>query len=418
MSLAECISCGISSNLSLQNARVDIRKSKLDIKKSCSKLLPVVQGVVQITDYLKSPVNVTTGTLLGNDFPDNPTWQTIKTMQYTSNAGIQMTMPLYNQTVFAAISVAKTIDSIYNLSYEKAVEDLTMQICKVYYLAQTSKEILRLTDLNLSRMEKLCEITQALYCQGMVMEVDMNRVNIRSKMLESEKAVTNALYEQQLNLLRYLMNMEQNAPLEVVQMADTFIRADLGEMSYQLPEIKLAGKQKELILKKIDGVKAGFIPSLSLSGYAGGLGYFEKLSGFSDNWFGNCYIAVTLKVPIFEANSKNLQIKQYRNDVLRAENIIEMIRKRTEKDFADALLQMDKNMEIVDTQVECRRQAESVYFVTEEQYKEGVASMTSLLQDDMQFRNAQSACVQAVCQCKLAQLELLRLTGNLDKLLQ
>lgn len=57
-----------------------------------------------------------------------------------------------------------------------------------------------------------------------------------------------------------------------------------------------------------------------------------------------------------------------------------------------------------------------VYNVTEEQYKEGVSSMTALLQDEMQLRAAQAACVQAHCQCNLARLDLLRLAGQLEQL--
>ncbi len=54
--------------------------------------------------------------------------------------------------------------------------------------------------------------------------------------------------------------------------------------------------------------------------------------------------------------------------------------------------------------------------MTGERYKEGVASMTELLQDEMRLRNAQSACVQAHCMCDMARLELLKLSGALDEL--
>lgn len=80
MSLEEYIRQGIANNLSLANARIDINKSRNGISQNRVRLLPVINGVFQFTDYLKRPVNVTTGTLLGNDFPDDPTWQTIRSM--------------------------------------------------------------------------------------------------------------------------------------------------------------------------------------------------------------------------------------------------------------------------------------------------------------------------------------------------
>lgn len=110
MTLEECVRRGIANNLSLENARIDINKSRTGISQNRARMLPVINGVFQFTDYLKQPVNVTTGTLLGNDFPDNPTWQTIKSMQYNVNAGVQLNVPLYNQSIYASVDVAGTVE--------------------------------------------------------------------------------------------------------------------------------------------------------------------------------------------------------------------------------------------------------------------------------------------------------------------
>lgn len=71
MSLKECVALGIANNLTLDNARIGMQKGRTTLSQSRSRLLPTVIGTFQLTDYLKSPVNVTTGTVLGNDFPDD-----------------------------------------------------------------------------------------------------------------------------------------------------------------------------------------------------------------------------------------------------------------------------------------------------------------------------------------------------------
>ena len=422
MTLQECIRMGIANNLSLANARINIDKGRTGVSQNRSRLLPVINGIVQFTDYLKNPVNVTTGTLLGSDFPDSPTWQTIKTMQYNANAGIQLSMPLYNQTILTAIDVARTVEKISSLSYEKAVEDLTVQISKVYYMAQASQEQGRLTDENITRMEELCGITEALFMQGVVTEVDLNRVCINLQALRAQRDQSRTLHSQQLNMLRFLMDMDSETPLEVTRMTESMEYRHTSGVSGELPELRLAAQQKTLVEQRIKTVKASYLPTLSLTGYAGALGYQEKFHHFfntdaaTDNWFGNCYVGVSVRIPLFEANTRKLQIKQYRYDATQAANRVEQTRKQLKENYADATLQLDHNIEVLRTQTESRRQAEDVFNVTEEQYKEGVASMTALLQDEMQLRTAQAACVQALCQCRMAQLELLRLSGNLSQL--
>lgn len=422
MTLEECVRQGIAGNLSLVNARIDIDKSRTGISQNRARLLPTINGVFQFTDYLQRPVNVTTGTLLGTDFPDEAVWQTIRSMQYNVNAGVQLTVPLYNPTIYASIDVAKTVEGLSRLSYDKAVEDLTMQVGKVYYLAQSSLEQAALADENISRMRELCSITEALYDQGVVLEVDLNRVRINLQNLKTQRDQFAMLHEQQLNMLRFLLDLSPEAPIEVERMPQDIDSANIPEISYSLPELNMATMQRELIERKISATKAGYIPVVSLTGYAGGLGYQDKFTHFfhtkaaSQNWFGNCFIGLNVTIPIFDANSKKLQIRQHRHDAEQAANRAELLRDRVRTDYSNALLQLNHNIEVYHTQSQSYRQACDVYRVTEEQYREGVSSMTAILQDEMQLRTAQAARTRAQFMFNLAHLELLRLSGKLSLL--
>lgn len=423
LTLQACVEAGVANNLQVCNARMGIEKGQFGVQQSKARLLPIVNGSFQLTGYLKSPVNVTTGTLLGNDFPDNVTWQTIKSMPLNANAGIGAEVALYNQSLLAAIQVARTVEQLNTITYEKAVDDLTVQIGKVYYMAQALQEQERLASENVQRMQTLCNITQHLYEQGVVMEVDLNRVRINLKNLEAQHDQCNVLYCQQLNLLRLLIDWPSEKPLSVSQLTtlpDTLLPT--ANPYANLPEVRLASQQRQLAEQRIKMVKAGYLPSLSLSGYVGGLAYQEKLGNFfhtkaaTNNWFGNSFIALSLRVPLFDAKQKRLQIKQYKVDEQQALNNAAYVEKQVKEQYDNAQLQLNHNMQVFRTQQASQQQAQQVYSVTEEQYKEGVASMTSLLQDEMQLRVAQTACVQALCQCWLARLDLLKLSGNLHVL--
>lgn len=422
LTLEECIRTGIASNLSIVNARIDINKARTGVSQNRARLLPVINGVFQFTDYLKRPVNVTTGTLLGNEFPDDPAWQTIRSMQYNVNAGVQLSVPLYNQTVYAAIDVAWTVEQLSRLSYDKAVEDLTMQICRIYYLAQSSLEQATLAGENIARMRELCLITEAMYQQGVVLEVDVNRVRINLQNLMTQQSRFTMLHQQQLNTLRFLLDLAPEEPIEVERMPSDIDPADISAISYSLPELRMAITHKELTERKITAIKSGYIPTVSLTGYAGGLGYQEKINHFfhtrasSQNWFGNCFIGLNVTIPIFDANSKKYQIRQHRYDAEQAANRADLLRDRIRTDYSNALLQLDHNTEVYHTQSRSYQQACDVYQVTAEQYREGVSSMTAVLQDEMQLRTAQSARTQAHLLFNLARLELLRLSGNLSSL--
>lgn len=297
-----------------------------------------------------------------------------------------------------------------------------MQIGKVYYLAQSSLEQAVLADENVSRMRELCTITEAMYDQGVVLEVDMNRARINLQNLKAQQDRFAMLYAQQLNMLRFLLDLSPEEPIGVERMPADIDSAGISGISHSLPELRMATMQKELIERKITAIKSGYIPTISLTGYAGGLGYQDKFNHFfhtkssSKNRFGNCFIGLNITIPIFDANSRKLQIRQYRYDAEQAANRAELLHEKVNTDYSNALLQLDHNIEVFRTQSQSYRQACDVYQVTEEQYREGVSSMTAILQDEMQLRTAQSARTQAHFLFNLAHLELLRLSGNLSSL--
>lgn len=420
--LKECVETGIRNNLSLRNARVSVLKSRTALSQSRARLLPVLSADFQMADYLMKPAGVTTGVLLGDDFPDDPTWQKIRSIQYAMTSGLQLGVPLYNQTVLAATKVARTVQEISSLSYEKAVEDLTLQIGNVYYLAQTSLKQQTLLEENIRRMEELCAITGELYKGGVVLEVDLTRaqINLKNLVVQRDRYVT--LYEQQLNLLRFLLDLPSETPMAVTPMPAEVALFACGGVSKSLPLLRLLSTRQKLADRQIKAVRAGYIPSVSLSGRLGAVGYQEKFrhffhtSGETHNWFGNTYLALSIQIPIFDGNDKRLKVRQYQYDRLQAETAFDLQRKQLDKEYADASRRLRHNLEELRTQGESYRQAEAVYEVTKEKYREGVASMTELLQDEMRLWSAQSACVQAHCQCNIAQLTLLKLSGGLAEL--
>ena len=200
LTLEECLQIGIENNLTLQSKRNEIIKGKHSISENRSKLLPQINAVASFNDNFNPPVSVTDGSAYGN--PYNVT----KTLQYNASAGLQLQMPLYNQTIYTAMSVTKMMDEINTLSYDKAREDLIMQITKMYYLGQSTAEQISIVKENITRLEELRDITTAFFDNGMAMEVDVKRVNINLENLQVQYDNAVAMLTQQINMLKYVID--------------------------------------------------------------------------------------------------------------------------------------------------------------------------------------------------------------------
>ena len=419
--LKECIRMGIERNLGLKNARIGIEAGRTTVSQARANLLPQVNGTLQAGDYLKRPVNVTTSTLLGADFPDTPTWGKVRSMPLTAQGAIQVGVPLYNATIYAAINAAKVVESLNRTAYEKARLDLAVQIAHVYFMAQATLENRYLLDENIERMDSLCRITEALYHSGVVLEIDYTRVDINRKNLIAQRDQVVMLYGQQMNLMRFLLNLDATEPIDVVRMPQDITKLPIGGLNEQLPELQLIDQKLTLLDKQIRQTRAGYLPSVMLAGQVGYMGFQERFGDFfkgsESNWFGNAYVGLNVTIPIFDANKRKLQIRQYRHEQEQARNNRLLQYDQLREQYDNAVLQIAQTERMFMTQRENLRQSTDVYGVTEIKYKEGVSSMTELLQDEMRLREAQGNLVSAHYQFNKSQVDLLRLSGNLDEII-
>ncbi len=418
LTLEECLRIGIENNLSLAGSRNELRKAKHLLSENRAKLLPQVNAVAGFNDNFNPPVSVTDGSAYGN--PYNVT----KTLQYNASAGLQLQMPLYNQTVYTAIDIARTMNELNRLSYEKAREDLILQISKMYYLGQNTVEQLSLIQENRVRLQELRDITQAFFDNGMAMEVDVKRVNINLENLQVQYDNAKSMLVQQLNLLKYVMDYpaeEEIAltpvnPEQVESVSLTGLRSDLYELQLLESQEKLAGQQKELI-------RQGYLPSLSLTGSWMYSAYTDKArhwfhAGPSNHWYPSSGLGLTLRVPIFDGLDKRARIRKARIDEENARLNYENMRKNMETQYLNATNDLMNNQRNFQKQKDNYLLAEEVYQVTTDRYREGIASMTEVLQDEMRMSEAQNNYLSAHYNYQVANLTLLKLTGQLDRLFQ
>ncbi len=418
LTLEECLKIGIENNLSLAGSRNELRKAKHLLSENRAKLLPQINAVAGFNDNFNPPVSVTDGSAYGN--PYNVT----KTLQYNASAGLQLQMPLYNQTVYTAIDIARTMNELNRLSYEKAREDLILQISKMYYLGQNTVEQLALIQENRVRLQELRDITQAFFDNGMAMEVDVKRVNINLENLQVQYDNAKSMLVQQLNLLKYVMDYpaeEEIAltpvnPEQVESVSLTGLRSDLYELQLLESQEKLAGQQKELI-------RQGYLPSLSLTGSWMYSAYTDKArhwfhSSPSNHWYPSSGLGLTLRVPIFDGLDKRARIRKARIDEENARLNYENMRKNMETQYLNATNDLMNNQRNFQKQKDNYLLAEEVYQVTTDRYREGIASMTEVLQDEMRMSEAQNNYLSAHYNYQVANLTLLKLTGQLDRLFQ
>ncbi len=424
LTLKRCIEIGIENNLTLQQKQQDIHVAEIGQSENRHKLIPVIQGYANFVHNVERATSVTDGSnlskLLGVDAP----YMVGQGLDFQTTGGFQLSMPLYNQTLYTGIQIADKMKEISEASYEKAKEDLTVEISKLYYLAQTTAKQIELIRSNIGRMESLKSITSAFYDNDMALKVDVQRVDINLENLRTQLTNAEAMYEQQLNLLRYTLDFAPDTPI-LLSTLKGYIDYDasylLRGLSPDLYELQLLNMQSEVLQKQKKMINQGYLPTLSLVGATQWTAFTDKFENYfhthpTNKWYNHTYWGLQLNVPIFDGLAKRNKSRKVAAQYTQLQTTIADTEKKLQTQYQNSLNDWHNNIRNAERQRENYRLAESVYLVTSDQYKEGVASMSDLLQDEMRMTEAQNGYISALYKYMVSELSLLKLTGQLNRL--
>lgn len=424
LTLSRCIDIGIENNLSLKRAGEDIRISEIAKSENRSKLLPIIMASASFTDNVNRGTSLSDGANLGKVLGIDMPYMAGRGLQYSTNGGFQFSMPLYDQTIYTGINIADRMVEISRCSFDKAVEDLTMEIAKLYYLIQTTQEQIILTGTNIRRLEELRDITTALHDNDMALQVDVQRVEINLENLRVQLDNANSLCEQQKNLLRYTIDVAPDFPISVSRISSNDLLTEsrlLIGVSPELKELRLLNMQSELLLKKKQSIKQSYLPTLSLVAGTSWTAYTDRFSNYfhshpTNHWYNATFWGLQLKIPIFDGLARKHKISTVNAEYSRTRLLIEDTERQFHTQYDNAVNDWHNNVRNLKRSSDNYLLSEEVYGVTAVQYKEGVASMSTLLQDEMRMTEAQNSYVTTLYNYLMAELKLLKLTNQLDTL--
>lgn len=417
LSLKECLQIGIENNLSLRASQNEVKKAKETISENRAKLLPQINLVGSFNDNFDPPVSVTDGRAYGKQY------NVTQTLQYNAAGGLQLQMPLYSQMAYTAADLARTMARLNELSYEKAREDLIVQIASIYYLIQNTKEQIGIINDNIKRFEELKEIAKAFYDNQMALEVDLQRINVRIESTQIQSANAQAMLTKQYNMLKYILDYPAEKEIEVIaKSVDEVEAAAMSGLNENMYELQLMQQKVALADQQTKLAKQGYLPTLALTGNVMYTAFSDKFKNWfhdteANHWYNSNGIGISLRVPVFDGFEKRSKVRKAKIDAETARLGFENTLKGMQTNYANAVKDLTNNQRNYFRQRDNYRLAENIYDVTYNRYKEGIVSMVEVLTDQMSMSDAQNSYLTSHYEYMVSNLQILKYTGKLETLL-
>jgi outer membrane protein TolC len=185
-------------------------------------------------------------------------------------------------------------------------------------------------------------------------------------------------------------------------------------------EYQLINKQQDLYHLELKNVRAGYFPTLAGFASYNTMAMRSEFNFFDGGkpWFQTNVVGLRLNLPIFDGLEKRAKAQRSKLHLAKVENEAALLEQSITMDIINANAKLINSRKALNAQQENRLLAEDVYTQTQFQYKEGLASMTDLLNAETSMRDAQSNYIKALVESLIADLELQKADGSLLKISQ
>ena len=422
LTLKDAISYALENKSDAKKARLKVENSTYQIQEVRSRALPKITANGALT---YNPILQTTFLDAGS-FGGDPgtTIQATFGQKWISTAGVSLTQNLFDQSVFTGLKAAKSTREFYQINEQLTEEQVIERVANNYYQVYVRRQNLNVLDSTYINTSKVKNIIKGRYDNGLSKKIDLDRIIVKLSNIKTQRQqVLNGVQIQE-NALKFYMGMPIETEINIPQAAFEVTPRAFSEMPNTAirTEFLLMKKQEQLLEFQKQSLIAAYYPTLSLSAGYNYIGQGPQMpwgAKPSDGvfWTDFSSVGVNLKIPIFsgfETRSKvrqaDIQLRTIKEDLIDTKLSLDLA-------YANAQTQINNSIITIENQKENAQLAQNVLKNTKNNYIQGLASLTDLLDAENAFTEAQNNYTFAILDYKLAEIQLIKSKGELKSLL-
>jgi len=412
ISIQEALKMAEQKNNTLLLQQLEIDYARAGIALSKAKYLPQIYADAHLQRNLIIPITP----VPAEAFEPTAAKGDIRALRFMtnwmSNAGINASYELFNPQKNKEIQAANLSLELKQVEAKINAKNLTYTIKKSYLEALIAQEQYELAQADSTRKSKIWEISQWQFEEGRLTQIQLNQVNTdRNKGIAHVEEAHN-IY---LNALAQLLFDIGVSPTELskIQLSDSImgLYRDYADQHIMQANTRLANQRKALDLAlttvQIKGLKQAYLPRLSLSSYYGSNYYDNDFKYFKgQSWNGNSFVALHVRLPLFESQDQFKKIKQLqiqeRISELEYDDEINKDQLAIQKNQRDTKLYASK----MHLSLQNFALAQQNYSLAQHQFEEGRLLLSNLYEANYQYQVEKNNYLQATYQYLAAQIML------------
>ncbi|MDP5198631.1 TolC family protein [Flavobacterium sp. DG2-3] len=420
LTLKDAVNYALQNKADAKKAKLQVENSEYQIQEVRSRALPQISANGNLTYNPVIQTTVIDGAAFG---APGTTIQAAFGQKWSSTAGLSLTQAIFDQSVFTGLRAAKSTREFYQINDQLTEEQVIERVANNYYSVYVQQERLILLDSNYVNTTKVRDIVQGQFDNGLAKKIDLDRIIVKMSNIDTERQQIKNQIELQENALKFYMGMPIETQIVLPKEEFEVVPAALTEEPNieNRTEYLLLKKQEELLVFNKKAVEAGYYPTLSLSAGYNYFGQGPEMPWFAKPekgvyWSDFSAVALNLHVPIFTGFGTRAKVRQADVQIRELQEDIKDTKLSLDLDYRNAMTQIKNNLVTIENQRENMRLAGEILSNTKNNYLQGLASLTDLLDAENASLEAQNNFTRAVLNYKIAEISLIKSKGELKSL--
>jgi outer membrane protein TolC len=415
-SLKQSVDYALEHSTTVQAAVYDQMQAKEKTQEVMGIALPQVDASFQIQNFIEIPTSLIPAEVFGG-----PPGQFIPVQfgtKYNTSATFSATQLVFSGSWLYGLKGAQVYQGLAQKNVARTQIEAASEVTKAYYTALVNQERKTLLTANLERLKKIMDDTKAMYENGFVEKIDLDRITVTYNNLVTEASNVQRLMDLSLVLLKYQMGMDQAATLVLSdKLADlTFTPAEQprsrfdyrNRIEYQLMEQNLAGQH---LMWKAERI--GYLPTIALFATASAQRQSNEFDIFGNNrWFPIGIIGLQVNMPIFDGLQRHNRMQYAHIGILKAENDLLMMQRTIDMQQAVARVTLQNSSATLESQKANMDLAQEVFNVAQKKYDQGVGSNIEIINAQTALKEAQTNYFNALYDAVIAKVDYDKAMGT------
>jgi outer membrane protein len=422
LTLKDAINYALENKADARKAKLSVENSEYQIEEVRARALPTITANGNLTFNPILQLNALPGQFFGG--PEGSVILAPLGQKWSSTAGVNLTQNIFDQSVFTGLKAAKTTREFYQVNAQLTEEQVIERVANNYYQVYVQRQKLRVIDSTYKNTTEVRDIIKGQFDSGLARKIDLDRMNVNLSNIKTQRQqILNAVQLQE-NTLKFYMGMPIETKISIPETEFQVTPLNLEETpdATNLTQYQLLKKQEQLYYYNKKAMQAEYYPTLALTAGYNYIGQGPQLPWFaksSDNvyWSDFSILGANLTVPIFNGFATRSRVRQADIEIRRTKEDLMDTKLSLDLAYQNAKTQISNSLITITNQKENVQLAEDVLDNTQNNYQQGLATLTDLLDAENSYIEAQNNYTTALLDFKLAEVQLIKAKGELKTLI-